>query len=507
MAGLESLTSHIYHEQQQAGSMLCAQHALNTLLQGNYFTPADLSAIAASLDELERRYDTEGAPTQSQNMDDTGFFSIQVLQNALNIWGLRLVHWRSEEMKAYQDRPYAQRGFILNLEQHWFTLRRFGQAVSAKEATEAEAERSHWFNLNSFLPRPEWVGRLYLGMVLQQAEEEGYSVYVVAQIDDSGESILGGTEADDIAPLLPQPRSASTTTQMTTRTLSGETSKGTSRPQAEGFEDEDMELQAALQASLGGGEYSPFNAPEPVSTTATNPNPLAEAESSIEASRARSRAIMERMRREQEAALRNTYDEEIEERFYGQQDSSHIRFEGLPMDEDDENTNPSRAGIQASTARLVRGARQGTDSVLQRALRASQEDEEEDTGRRVRQRRQATPPLPVPDAAADSFGQQTGVYDDDDAELQAALQASLAHIPAGFTIPIDQPPPSRAPDSRPAEPEATPTGSDLSSLSSLATTASTSIGDDDESEIESQAPAPSVDVDEMRKRRLARFGG
>lgn len=31
----------------------------------------------------------------------------------------------------------------------------------------------HWFNLNSFLPAPEWVGKLYLGMVLQQAESEG----------------------------------------------------------------------------------------------------------------------------------------------------------------------------------------------------------------------------------------------------------------------------------------------------------------------------------------------
>lgn len=76
-------------------------------------------------------------------------------------------------MQAYQNRPYAQHGFILNLEQHWFTLRRFGPSGSAKEATEAEAERSHWFNLNSFLEKPEWVGKLYLGMVLQQAEEEG----------------------------------------------------------------------------------------------------------------------------------------------------------------------------------------------------------------------------------------------------------------------------------------------------------------------------------------------
>lgn len=31
----------------------------------------------------------------------------------------------------------------------------------------------HWSNLNSFLTAPEWVEKLYLGMVLQQAESEG----------------------------------------------------------------------------------------------------------------------------------------------------------------------------------------------------------------------------------------------------------------------------------------------------------------------------------------------
>ena len=33
MAGLERLIPYIYHEKQQEGSMLCAQHALNSLLR------------------------------------------------------------------------------------------------------------------------------------------------------------------------------------------------------------------------------------------------------------------------------------------------------------------------------------------------------------------------------------------------------------------------------------------------------------------------------------------
>lgn len=98
-----------------------------------------------------------------------------------------LVRWRSEDLSRYHDRPqYAmhfdctfsenlmydsvQLAFILNLEQHWFTLRRFGNA----EATvDRDPGHGHWFNLNSFLKSPEWVGRVYLGMVLEQAEQEG----------------------------------------------------------------------------------------------------------------------------------------------------------------------------------------------------------------------------------------------------------------------------------------------------------------------------------------------
>jgi len=64
----------------------------------------------------------------------------------------------------------TQLAFILNLQQHWFTIRRFGPALSNFLD---DPGHGHWFNLNSSLAAPEWVGKLYLGMVLHQAEEEG----------------------------------------------------------------------------------------------------------------------------------------------------------------------------------------------------------------------------------------------------------------------------------------------------------------------------------------------
>lgn len=54
----------------------------------------------------------------------------------------------------------ARLAFVLNQNQHWYTLRRFGK-------------NGHWFNLDSTKPSPQWISKTYLGMFLQQAEQEG----------------------------------------------------------------------------------------------------------------------------------------------------------------------------------------------------------------------------------------------------------------------------------------------------------------------------------------------
>ncbi|KAG8816042.1 hypothetical protein FRC17_000492, partial [Serendipita sp. 399] len=163
---------------------------------------------------MEQEYD-DNNKGKSTNMDDTGFFSIQVLEQALQVWGLTLIRWRSEEMKEYQDSPHTQLGFILNLEEHWFTIRRFGPADPDPSKDNGVG---HWFNLNSFAPKPEWVSRTYLGMVLQQAENDawssqlpktGYSVFVVRQIDPLGELALPRTYADEIAAGIADPNKKS----------------------------------------------------------------------------------------------------------------------------------------------------------------------------------------------------------------------------------------------------------------------------------------------------------
>uniref|UniRef100_A0A4W6FA69 ubiquitinyl hydrolase 1 n=1 Tax=Lates calcarifer TaxID=8187 RepID=A0A4W6FA69_LATCA len=133
----------IFHEKQEGS--LCAQHCLNNLLQGEYFTPVDLSSIAHQLDEEERMRMAEGGMASEEyrtflqqpsgNMDDSGFFSIQVISNALRVWGLELILFNSREYQSLMINPINEKAFICNYKEHWFTIRKLGQQVENSQIT------------------------------------------------------------------------------------------------------------------------------------------------------------------------------------------------------------------------------------------------------------------------------------------------------------------------------------------------------------------------------------
>ncbi|XP_056332812.1 ataxin-3 isoform X1 [Danio aesculapii] len=162
----------IFHEKQEGS--LCAQHCLNNLLQGEYFSPVELSSIAQQLDEEERMHMAEGGvqteeyrtflQQPSGNMDDSGFFSIQVISNALGVWGLEIVLFNSREYQQLLMDPIHEKAFICNYKEHWFTVRKLGQ---------------QWFNLNSLLTGPELISDTYLALFLAQLQQEGYSIFVI----------------------------------------------------------------------------------------------------------------------------------------------------------------------------------------------------------------------------------------------------------------------------------------------------------------------------------------
>ncbi|CAH3138848.1 unnamed protein product [Porites lobata] len=191
----------IFHEKQEGS--LCAQHCLNALLQGPYFTAVDLADIARQLDEDERDRMAEGDVTSkdyqeflkqpSSNMDDSGFFSIQVICNALRVWNIELIPFLSPDAGQARENPQNQRAFICNLQQHWLTIRKLG---------------NQWFNLNSLLAKPELISETYLSLYLKQLQTEGYSIFVIM-------GRLPESEADQLLKLCPAKPEKKPPTKMT----------------------------------------------------------------------------------------------------------------------------------------------------------------------------------------------------------------------------------------------------------------------------------------------------
>lgn len=225
MALSKRILPAIFHEKQEPDSSLCAQHCLNNLVQESIWTAADLADLAQQLDERELQARNEGNTGpgagnsvqsgrrrrqgdpepldglafeqddfdddnaarlrrvnpllnagRSRNMDDSGFFSVQVMDEALKSFDLQLVRWRSQDMQSLHSNPEKMEAFVLNLASHWFVLRKFGKS------------KHFWYDLNSFHPQPKHVSPLYLGLQIDQAENEGYSVFVVLPSRDSGPS-------------------------------------------------------------------------------------------------------------------------------------------------------------------------------------------------------------------------------------------------------------------------------------------------------------------------------
>ncbi|XP_012137897.1 ataxin-3 isoform X2 [Megachile rotundata] len=167
----------IFHEKQEG--FLCAQHCLNALLQGPYFNAVDLANFGQQMDEEERiRMAESGVDSEdyklfleqpSGNMDDSGYFSVQVISSALKVWGLELIPYNSTEPAAImaQNDPIQMKAYICNYKGHWFTIRKIGK---------------QWFNLNSVLSGPELISDTYLSMYLAQLLQEGLTNNIASNI-------------------------------------------------------------------------------------------------------------------------------------------------------------------------------------------------------------------------------------------------------------------------------------------------------------------------------------
>jgi hypothetical protein len=152
---------HVYHERQKG--RLCGKHAVNNLLQQHAMSHRHFNRIAKELDDAEMsliknprkkqlQYWVTGGkqgwrPEKNANRTADGNFSIQVLQQALIPFGLRLLAPGNSELQG-PSAPMPS-GFLLHGDGHWSAIRRL-------------EHNGTWVDLDSNLERPQLLSDLEL---------------------------------------------------------------------------------------------------------------------------------------------------------------------------------------------------------------------------------------------------------------------------------------------------------------------------------------------------------
>ncbi|TKY85331.1 hypothetical protein EX895_005493 [Sporisorium graminicola] len=592
----QQLIAYIHHERQEPGSMLCAQHALNALLQGQYYDASQLAQIATELDQLEASElglsaaDIAARDRASLNMDDAGFFSVSVLERALQVWGISICNWRSAEMRTRHDAPEREAAFVLNLNSHWFTIRSFG--TSSK----------FWYNLNSFLAEPQWIGNNYLGTLLHTAETEGYSVFVVQASEGSAGQGLRESDADQIADHLPPPgaASASAHSSLANQGLrpAGDSTAAPTTPLPSaatpsfglGAEEEDAELQAALSASLE--QHTLAAAPDTPSRSRVRQMrsgsdegaaggvdySVGETDADIDAiapSRRRHRAgypdpVDDDLRRAMEASLSSSNQpsrtsSSVHIPTVAAESSSSASTSSRPVGRRKRRAQERQSGLSRDDAIDLDDSRDDLSSDMEELRPASlshrspflspamaaanrnNEDVEEivddDDDEDIPSDDESVNPFSVrgaPEASAVIGARQDRHYDDEDAELQAALAASLGDTEAaarfaaenptrgerqrggvdeeaGAAIPddVDRISKMREEARRKAREEqhrqerlarGEAVEEDKGTSAAAGTSGGGGGGDGGDDEQDEESEAEEVSAEELRRRRLARFG-
>ncbi|KAL8440350.1 hypothetical protein Efla_000238 [Eimeria flavescens] len=160
----------VYWEKQGPGRM-CALHCLNSVLQGPYFTEAELSAIGMELDQKERQLMAEGGTHSedyraflaegSGNVAADGYFNVSVLIECLR---RRRIHCICQRNVGDHEESGIDFGYILNHADHWLALRRV---------------HGTWYNLDSVKPAPVVISSFHLAAFLSSLKGQGYTTFVV----------------------------------------------------------------------------------------------------------------------------------------------------------------------------------------------------------------------------------------------------------------------------------------------------------------------------------------
>mmetsp|Transcript_29387 Transcript_29387/g.45424 ORF Transcript_29387/g.45424 Transcript_29387/m.45424 type:complete len:246 (+) Transcript_29387:147-884(+) len=239
-------TLRLYHEKQVAG--LCAVHCINTLLQGRYLNEIDLMQIAQSLDEQEREAMRERGndnpeflkflAAESGNVADDGNYSHPVILKALEMWNIDLKPATAPEVVHVFDNLPGEDGYVLNLQNHWFTLRKIDGL---------------WWNFDSLLSSPQHVSDKFLSTMIQTFTAQGYTIFVAR-----GNFPIPTSKHGENWVMVPNPRSPLSPSNWNIGSfLSSFTNNTQEQPaqqhqqsQQQQYQDEDEDLALAIALSL-----------------------------------------------------------------------------------------------------------------------------------------------------------------------------------------------------------------------------------------------------------------
>lgn len=157
---------------------------------------------------------------------------------------LELISWTGEDGRVHED-PTAENAFVINRENHWFTIRKIG---------------NNWWNLDSLLDKPEHISSFYLSALLSQYRNEGCVIFLVlGNLPPAGSYSYSINDNFSIAwhretsLLKGQNNSINLCQTHENRALDfNDVLRDTSSTQMTSFksEDEDLELVMALSASM-----------------------------------------------------------------------------------------------------------------------------------------------------------------------------------------------------------------------------------------------------------------
>ena len=164
---MEHFNRKVVYFEKQSNDRLCGVHCLNSLLQAPYFDPVTLSEIGLRLDEMERKLLGDNA--EHANVDDDGNYNIQVLTEALKVYGCEVRPLKPREAISLLEKNEKVEGLIFNSSTHWYSIRKIDNI---------------WFNLNSTnsYPGPEIISDFYLSAFIQGAEDIGYTNFLVTKL-------------------------------------------------------------------------------------------------------------------------------------------------------------------------------------------------------------------------------------------------------------------------------------------------------------------------------------